>query len=111
MLKRSLDGFFDQVEDFIENSLHKSAENALTRSSFPDVKLTNEYVCIPIYGVRLFSRTHQREFKKQFPDIELPEESATTNTYWVIIPRAKSFEDYNDDETASASNSGKRGKK
>jgi len=110
MLKRSLNGIFDQVEDFIEDSLHKSAENALTRSSFPDVKITNEYICVPIYGVRLFSRAHQREFKKRFPGAELPEESATTNTYWVILPRVKGFEDYNDDETASASNSGKRKK-
>lgn len=108
MLRQSLDGIealFDQIEDFIEEYLHESEENNSTRSCFRDVKITNEYVCIPIHSLECFSKKHQKEFKKNFPTIDLPEKTKGSNTYWVIMPR-----DYCEEDTSSSSQSGKRKK-
>jgi len=90
MLRSSLDGiesFYDRIEAFIEETLHQNKQNAATRSSFQDVKITNEYVCVPIHGLCKFTSTDKKRFKKQFPGTKIIGKMENTNTYWIIISR------------------------
>lgn len=72
----------DKVEKFIETHLRKNASNLSTRSSVSDVKISNEHICVPIYGVQTFP---QRVFKRQFPDaLGVVNVNAV---YWIVFSR------------------------
>ena len=80
----SIESQFDRVEAFIEETLHKS--NRLARSSFPNTKITNSYLHIPLYGVRLFSSKQRQIFEQQFPGAQLIQDNEN-QIYWIILKR------------------------